>query len=31
MDAATWHFMAAFHMQLHFKQMNLILAGLSKP
>jgi hypothetical protein len=31
MDAATWHFMTAFHMQLHFKQMNLISAGLSKP
>jgi hypothetical protein len=31
LDAATWHFMAAFHMQLHFKQMNLISAGLSKP
>ena len=29
MDAATWHFMTGFHMQLHLKQMKLILAGLS--
>lgn len=28
MDAATWHFMAGFHMQLHLQQMKLILAGL---
>lgn len=31
MDAATWHFMAGFHMRLHHKQMKLILAGLSGP
>lgn len=31
MDAATWHFMTGFHMQLHLKQMKLILAGLSNP
>ncbi|NJM36594.1 MAG: DinB family protein [Akkermansiaceae bacterium] len=30
MDAATWHFMVGFHMQLHHKQMKLILAGLPK-
>jgi hypothetical protein len=30
MDAATWHFMTAFHMQLHFKQMQLIAAGLDE-
>jgi hypothetical protein len=30
LDAATWHFMTGFHMQLHFKQMELILAGLAK-
>ena len=30
MDAAAWHFMAGFHMQLHRKQMELILAGLPK-
>jgi hypothetical protein len=30
MDASSWHFMAGFHMQLHRKQMELILAGLSK-
>jgi hypothetical protein len=30
MDAAAWHFMTGFHMQLHRKQMELILAGLSK-
>jgi hypothetical protein len=28
MDAATWHFMAGFHMRLHRKQMQLILSGL---
>jgi hypothetical protein len=30
MNAAAWHFMTGFHMQLHRKQMELILAGLSK-
>jgi hypothetical protein len=30
MDAAAWHFMTGFHMQLHRKQMELILAGLFK-
>jgi hypothetical protein len=30
MDAATWHFMTGFHMQLHLKQMELILVGLAK-
>jgi hypothetical protein len=30
MDAATWHFMTGFHMQLHRKQMKLILAGMSE-
>lgn len=30
MDAAGWHFMAGFHMSLHRKQMELILAGLAK-
>ena len=30
MDAAAWHFMTGFHMQLHRKQMELVLAGLSK-
>ncbi len=30
MDAAAWHFMAGFHMQLHRKQMERILAGLPK-
>jgi len=30
MNAAAWHFMAGFHMQLHRKQMELILAGLCK-
>lgn len=30
MDASAWHFMTGFHMQLHRKQMELILAGLSK-
>lgn len=29
MDAAGWHFMAGFHMQLHHRQMKLILAGLA--
>lgn len=29
MDAATWHFMAGFHMRLHRRQMKLILAGMS--
>jgi hypothetical protein len=29
MDAATWHFMAGFHMRLHVKQMELIRVGLS--
>lgn len=29
MDATAWHFMTGFHMQLHHKQMKLILAGLS--
>jgi len=28
MDAAAWHFMTGFHMRLHRKQMELILAGL---
>lgn len=28
MDAATWHFMTGFHMELHHRQMKLILAGL---
>lgn len=28
MDAATWHFMTAFHMELHRRQMKLILADL---
>ena len=28
MDAATWHFMAGFHMRLHRRQMQLILAGM---
>lgn len=28
MDAATWHFMSGFHMQLHHQQMRLILAGM---
>jgi hypothetical protein len=28
MDAATWHFMTGFHMKLHHKQMQHILAGL---
>jgi len=31
MDAATWHFMTGFHMQLHHQQMKLILAGLPQP
>jgi hypothetical protein len=30
MDAAAWHFMTGFHMQLHRKQMELILATMSK-
>lgn len=30
MDAATWHFMAGFHMRLHRRQMQLILAGMEK-
>ena len=30
MDAAAWHFMAGFHMRLHRKQVELILAGLTK-
>lgn len=30
MDAATWHFMAGFHMRLHRRQMQLILAGMAK-
>lgn len=30
MDAATWHFMAGFHMRLHRKQMELIIAGLAR-
>jgi hypothetical protein len=30
MNAATWHFMIAFHMQLHHRQMNRILDGLWK-
>jgi len=30
MDASAWHFMAGFHMQLHRKQMERILAGLPK-
>jgi hypothetical protein len=29
MDAAGWHFMADFHMELHLKQMQLIRRGLS--
>lgn len=29
MDAAGWHIMAGFHMQLHRRQMKLILAGLA--
>ena len=28
MDAATWHFMTGFHMRLHRKQMELILANM---
>jgi len=28
MNAAVWHFMTGFHMQLHHKQMERILAGL---
>jgi hypothetical protein len=28
MDAAAWHFMTGFHMQLHRKQMELMVAGL---
>lgn len=28
MDAAAWHFMTGFHMQLHHRQMQLILEGL---
>lgn len=27
MDAATWHFMTGFHMQLHHQQMQRILVG----
>jgi hypothetical protein len=30
MNASSWHFMTGFHMQLHRKQLELILAGLSK-
>jgi hypothetical protein len=30
MNAAVWHFMTGFHMQLHQKQMERILAGLPK-
>jgi hypothetical protein len=30
MDAAGWHFMTGFHMGLHRKQMELILAGLGR-
>jgi DinB superfamily len=30
MDAAAWHFMTGFHMQLHRKQMELIQATLAK-
>jgi hypothetical protein len=30
MDADAWHFMTGFHMQLHRKQLELILAGHSK-
>lgn len=30
MDAAGWHFMSAFHMRLHRKQLKLILAGHSR-
>lgn len=30
MDAAAWYFMTGFHMQLHRKQLELILVGLSK-
>jgi hypothetical protein len=29
MDAAEWHFMLGFHMSLHRKQMELIIAGLA--
>lgn len=28
LDAAGWHFMAGFHMELHRRQLELILAGL---
>lgn len=30
LDAAAWHFMAGFHMRLHRKQMESILAGLAQ-
>ena len=30
MDAATWHFMAGFHLRLHLRQMELIIAGLAR-
>ena len=29
MDAAAWHFMTGFHMQLHHQQMKLILEGMN--
>jgi len=30
MDAAAWHVMAGFHMQLHHRQMKCIVRGLAK-
>ncbi len=30
LDAASWHFMSSFHMRLHRKQIEHILAGLPK-
>ncbi|CAN5910099.1 hypothetical protein BH11VER1_BH11VER1_09960 [soil metagenome] len=30
MDAASWHFMTGFHMRLHRKQMELIIAALPR-
>jgi hypothetical protein len=31
MDGAAWHFMAAFHMRLHRKQIEQILIALTRP
>jgi hypothetical protein len=28
MDAAAWHFLSGFHLRLHRKQIEAILAGL---